>query len=178
MVNFESNGKIVKLPTSISELKKEYLLGITKEIVIANNYSLIALCHREKLSTFIMAGTNRKNKITTSVVPIFVKQGLNTLEEGQNSFCDNLEVGDKLLIESSQIAIGLHVNVPLNILTMDYLMKIITGDKNAYSNSINYKDPIYFIEFKIIPNCNILGVYKDNLREKFDNPFKVEYKNK
>ena len=79
MVKFETNGKqgdaIIKLPTRIDEITPEYLKAITSHIKVADNYSLIALCHKEKLSNFVIAGRNNKGEMSTAVVPLFVKTG-------------------------------------------------------------------------------------------------------
>lgn len=172
MVNFQTNGKngsvILNLPTNIKEITPDYLLKITEDIKIADNYSLIALCHREKLSAFILAGKNKKNEMSTAVVPIFVKQG-NT----NAVFAGSINTCDKLLVAPSQLAMGLHVNVPKNTLTMGTLLNFIDGDGYAYKNALNYKEEVYFIEFKVIPNCDIIGIYKDYNNSDFDNPFAI-----
>ena len=177
MLKFEVNGKkgnvILNLPTSIEELTKDYLINITNEVNVGNNYSLIALCHREKLSAFIMAGRNKKNDMSTAVVPIFIKHGSITTD----SHVNNINVGDKLIIAPSNMAMGLHVNISKNTLTMGTLLNFIDGDGFAYQNALKYKEQVYFIEFKIIPNCDIVGYYKDNNSTDFDNPFAVISKN-
>lgn len=173
MVKFETNGKngkvIVTLPTSIKELTPEYLGAITDEIAIADNYSLIALCHKEKLSTFVMAGRSKKNQISTAVVPIFAKRG-----ETNVVFNTGIEVGDKLLISPTAMSMGLHVNVPMNTLTMGKFVDLIEGDTKVYQNALKHKEDVYFIEFKLIPNNEIIGIYKPNRRKDFENPFALE----
>lgn len=182
MVKFETNGKngkvIVNLPTSLKEITPEYLGAITDEIAVADNYSLVALCHKEKLSAFIMAG-KRKNEISTAVVPIFVKRGtttdeLDNIHHALIPFHPMIEVCDKLLISPTAMSMGLHVNVPMNTLNAGKVIALLEGDKFAYQNAYKIVDPVYFLEFKLIPNNDIIGCYKPKLRKDFDNPFAFE----
>lgn len=172
MLKFETNGKLGKViltfPTSISELTPDYLQRLTEEIKVADNYSLIALCHKEKLSAFIMAGKNHKSEMSTAVVPIFVKKG-----KTDSDFINRINVSDKLLITPTQMATGLHVNVPGNTLTMGTLLKYIDGDGYAYQNALKESGNVYFIEFKLVPNCDILGIYKHDSNASFENPFAI-----
>lgn len=176
MLKFETNGKLGKVvltfPTYISELTPDFLQRLTEVIQVADNYSLIALCHKEKLSAFVMAGKNNKSEMSTAVVPIFVKKG-----KTDSEFINSINVSEKLLITPTQLAIGLHVNVPGNTLTMGTLLKHIDGDGYAYQNALKESGNVYFIEFKLIPNCDILGVYKNENYTSFDNPFAISDNN-
>ena len=77
MIKFSTSGKNgsfeVSLPTSLSEIPNEYLYDVTKDIVIADDYSLIGICYCEALSSILFANNAKKGKITTGVVPIFIK---------------------------------------------------------------------------------------------------------
>lgn len=167
-VNGEKQTRIIILPTSVSEITPEYLGGITDEIVVADNYSLIALCHKAKLSDFILAGRNKKQQLSTQVVPLFVKRGKTEWE-----FSSFIEVADKLLITPTAMSMGLHVNVPMNTLNVERIISIIEEDKGIFPKTVAIKDPVYFLEFKIIPNSDIQGIYKPKYRKDFDNPFAI-----
>lgn len=173
MVKFETNGKnghlFINLPTSIEEITPEFLTGITHKVKVADNYSLICICHKEKLSSFIMAGRSKKNEISTAVVPIFVKSG-NT----EAVFMSEFNVGDKIIISPSQMAMGYHVSIPNNPLTMGNLMKATEGDNYAHKNSLGYGKDVIFTEFKIVPNCDIIGRYDNTSSVSYNNPFEVE----
>ena len=173
MVKFETNGKhghvFVKFPSSVEEITPEYLKGVTDEIDVADNYTLIALCHKEKLSTFIAASRNKSNQISTSVIPIIAKQG-----KTDSVFHTEMNVGDIILISPSQMAMGLHVNVPKNILNMNHLIKATDGDGYAHKNALKYSQYVYFLEFKLVPNCDIIGRYNKTNNKEFDNPFALE----
>ena len=177
MLKFVANGKTGKksitLPTSIKEITPDYLVAITNEILVADNYSLIALCHKEKLSSFILAGRNKKNQVNTSVVPLFVKRGAPSPGRTYTSFESNFTAGDKLIITPSDMMTGLHVRVPMNTLTVEGFLNAIDGDGYAFQNATKNASDVYFLEFKIVPNCAIQGVYKSTLREQFDNPFQM-----
>lgn len=182
MVKFETNGKkgkvIVNLPTKIEEITPEYLGAITDEIAVADNYSLVALCHREKLSAFIMAGKRNQNQISTAVIPLFVKRGLDTSSVSNvgdvPTFHPLIEVCDKLLISPTAMSMGLHVNVPMNTINVNKVIDLLDGDGYAYQNASKFTEPVYFIEFKLIPNNEIIGCYKPKLRKEFNNPFAFE----
>lgn len=173
MVKFETNGdngkQILTLPTKVSDLTPEYLAYLTDDIMIADNYSLVALCHKEKLSAFVLAGRSKKDQMNTSVIPLFVKRGYHE----DNDYMSRIEVCDKLLITPTALSLALHVNSPRNTLTMGHLINAIEGDKNAHINALKLNTDVIFVEFKIIPNNEILGVYKGIKVNEFDNPFKV-----
>lgn len=171
MIKFEVNGKrgsyIFPLPTELKELTPEYLNYVTEEVEIANDYTLIGICYREKLSTIIMSARQNKN-LTTAVVPIFIKRGNTTGEANCNP-----NTGDKLIISGSQLSLGHHVVCPKNTLTINNFISFTDGDGLAYQNAVKENKYVYFLEFKIIPNCDIVGIYKDVDKNcDFKNPFK------
>lgn len=173
MIQFEVNGanghKILTYPTNLKELTPDYLKQLAEEIIPAPNYSLIALCYRERLHNIIFTA-NQKNdnaNLQTAVIPIFVKTN-NKLED---KFIANS--GDKVVIAGSQLALGHHVMAAKNTLTLNTLLYYIKGDAAAYHNALNVKDYVYFIEFKLIPNNDIVGVYNEHLSSHFINVFDV-----
>ena len=88
-------------------------------------------------------------------------------------FSANIEVADKLLITPTAMSMGLHVNVPMNTLNIERIVAIMEEDKNIYQTALGIKDAVYFLEFKIIPNSDIQGVYKPKLYKEFENPFAI-----
>lgn len=165
MLKFTTNGKngvnVLTYPTSLDEITPEYLKEVTNDIVLSENYSLIGVCYREKLSNIILSVRQNKKSTDIPVVPIFIK--------GRK----DIETGDKLVISPSQIAIGHHVNAKKNVLTINNLLHYVDGDGMAFGNASKYKDFVYFLEFKIVPNCDIVGYYKKENDKDFENPFKV-----
>lgn len=151
-------------PTSLKEISSEYLLGITKNVHVGENYSLVALAYHERLSAVIIARKQSKKNITGGVIPIFVKAG-----ETINKFIHSAKCGDKLIIASSQLSLSHHVAVPKNPLSLDYFINILDHDVNIakrYDNAYG-GDECFFVDFKIVPNCDIVGFY-DNEENKFD----------
>lgn len=171
MVKFKVNGSgketIVTLPESIKELTPEYLKGVASEITVADNYSLIALCYKEKLSAFVLAGRNKKNQINTAVVPLFVKKG----KTSNSTYVDELVTGDKLLISPTAMSLGLHVNVPKNTLTMGLFIELIKDDMSIYQKALALNKDVIFVEYKLIPNSDIIGAYNGIITNNFKNPF-------
>lgn len=169
MIEFEVNGKrgkhVISLPTSLKEITSDYLLEVTKDVALPEHYSLIGVCYREKLSTIIMNARQNKN-MTTAVVPVFIKSGTEDFTLALSA--------EKIIVSSSQLSLGYHVTCPKNNININNFVSYIEGDGYAYQNAIKANEYVYFLEFKIIPNSDIVGVYKDLKDDTtFDNPFKI-----
>lgn len=147
------------LPTSIQEITPEYLKEITKHIVIADYYTLIGIIYHEKLNRIVLAQKTKKKGIDTGVIPIFVAAG-----EIHASYLDKAETGDKILITGTQVGLGTHVAVTPNQLNLNaFLNKLsTTTDPELYDTLIQDDDnrEVMFIEFKMVPNSDIQGIYK------------------
>ena len=57
---------------------------------------------------------------------------------------------------------------------IDNILNIIDGDLNVYNKLITIKEDCYFIEFKLVPNCNIHGAYIDQHDVKDVNNFVIK----
>lgn len=169
MVSLEVNGKKgsfkVNLPTSFDELTKDYIKSVTNHIVPAPNYSIIGLVFKEKLSTVAFVTNKNKKTVDIPIVPIFVKAG-----ETDDNFINSININEKLIISPSDIMLGHHISAPENLLTINNLVDILNGDIIIYNKLMNSNKQCYFVEFKLIPNCNIHGVYKSDVN-KYENPF-------
>ena len=161
MIKFSTSGKNgsfeVTLPTNLSEIPNKYLYEVTKDIVIADDYSLIGICYCEALSSILFANNAKKGKITTGVVPIFIKHG-NT----NNDFIRSINCGDKLVIAPSDIAMGHHVVAPNNKITIDNILYCTEGENRIYQEALKFNKRSYFNEIKLVPNCNIHASYKND----------------
>lgn len=170
MLKFIAKGKVgtydINLPTSINEITESYIYDVTKQVKIAPNYSLIGLIFKEKASNIALAIRKNNKKADIAVVPIFVKAG-----ESDSNFINNLKIRQKLIVASSDIMRGYHVSTPDNQLTLNNLMTIMSGDINANNTLIMSDEYCYFIEFKLIPNCDIHGAYDVYPNENIINPF-------
>ena len=163
----ENNYYTFDFPTSLSEITAEYLDNVTSNVVVADNYTLVGIVYHESLGSVILARKQSKKSITGGVVPIFIKAG-NT----DNEFIKSAKCKDKLIIASSQLSLGHHVVAPANTLSLDYFIRTLDKDNNVarrYNNTYGQEE-CYFVEFKLVPNCDIVGFYdtKDN---KFYNPY-------
>ena len=169
MLKFEVNGNhgviLMNLPTKLSEITPEYLNEVTSNVVVADNYSLIGILYRESLASVMLANNRKQKNITTAVVPVFVKAGTTDTE-----YIKNMSCGDKIIIAPSDIAIGHHISCPKNMITINNILEYCNGDKEAYKNAICVSQPCYYLEFKIVPNCNIHGNYKEESGS-YKNPF-------
>ena len=144
MLKFEVNGKrgviLMNLPTKLSEITPEYLNDVTSNVVVADNYSLIGILYRESLASVILANNRKQKNITTAIVPIFIKAGATDTEYVKN------------------------------MITINNILEYCDGDKEAYQRAISISQPCYYLEFKIVPNCNIHGNYKEESGS-YKNPF-------
>lgn len=173
MLTLELNGKHgkfkVNLPTALDELTEEYLKDVTKQVVIAPNYSLIGIVFKEKLSTIVLASRSKKDNKGISVIPIFIKAG-----KCYDEFIYTLNTGDRLVISNSDIMLGQHISTPANKLTINEFLALGEGDAELYQKAASNNEYCYFVEFKLVPNCNIHGSYNDSFTSNNANPFIVK----
>ena len=146
MLTLDVNGKQgaykLNLPTSISEITESYIDEVTSHVKVDANYSLIGIVFKERLSTLILSA--RRNKKTSK---------------------------DKLIISPSDIMLGNHISAPNNFLTINTILDLLDGDADAYAKLVNIPEDCYFIEFKLVPNCNIHGAYTQSKVAEFVSPF-------
>lgn len=161
MTDFPIYGKdaevVLHLPNSVGEIPTEWLNEVTQDVEVAQHYSLIALVYREKLSSIILARTNKKKDMAAPVTPVFVKAG-----DTDSSYVSKIGCGERIVIANSQLALGHHVVVANNELSFERVMKMIDLDtKNTYQRSLEKYNNAYvcFVEFKIVPNSDIVGNY-------------------
>lgn len=166
MLKVTTEGKLgaydLNLPTNVSEITNETLLYYAKDVNVADNYVLIALLCREKLSSAIIAMKQNKSA-STPAVPIFIKAG-----KSSNDFINSMVIKDKLIIAPSDIALGNHITSTYNELTFNNVMSKFEGDGMAFQRISQYcknndiDDHVYFVEFKLIPAVNIKGFYRED----------------
>lgn len=165
-VNSKSGVYELNLPTSLNEIEESYIAEVTNHVKIDANYTLIGVVFREKLSTLILAARKNKKNSDISVIPIFVKSG-----KTDSELINSLNIRDKLIIAPSDIMMGYHISAPNNLLTINNFLDIVEGDINVYNKTMSIKDYCYFIEFKLVPNCNIHGAYNQPEVAEFVSPF-------
>lgn len=172
MITFDVKSKQgvfkMSLPTSINEISKSYIDSVTSHVKVDANYTLIGIVFKEKLSTLILNTRKKTNKADVAVIPIFIKAG-----ENDSKFINSLHICDKLVISPSDIMMGYHISSPRNVLTINNVLDVIDGDSDIFNKSLSIKEECYFIEFKLVPNCNIHGAYSIPTNN-IENPFIIK----
>ena len=156
----------LNLPTSINEISESYIQNVVSHVKPDANYSVIGVIYREKLSTLVLAAKKNNKKSDIAVIPVFVKAG-----DTDSKFIKSLNVRERLIVSSSDIMLGFHISAPNNLLTINTILDLINGDINVYNQLLGVQEYCYFIEFKLVPNCNIHGAYDQFEVESFVNPF-------
>lgn len=154
--------KTYKLPTSIKEIPVSYYENVVKQVIPADNYSVIAIVYHESLASIILTQKQNRKNASIGVVPIFVKTN-----SKDSDFMNKVSLGDKLIIASSDLTLAHHVVSPDNELSLDRFISDVNKDnfiaqrcKNNYG-----KEECYFVEFKLVPNCNIHGAYSSKIQD-------------
>lgn len=173
MLTFKVSGNLgdydLNLPTSLNEITEEYIRDVTEHVKVDANYSLIGIVYRERLSTLVLAATKNKKNSNVAVIPVFVKSG-----KTDSELINKLFIRDKLIISPSDIMMGNHISAPNNLLTINTIVDLITSDSSAYQKLLKVQEECYFIEFKLVPNCNIHGAYSNPEVAGFINPYVVK----
>jgi len=144
-------------PTSLEEISVDYLKAVTENVNVAEHHTLIGIVYHEKLFDIIVSRKRNQKGLTAGVVPIFIKAG-----KTDSDFIKTAECRDKLIIPSTSLSLGYHVAAPKNVLSLDYFIRAIDGDNSLakrYDNNYG-NEHCFFVEFKIIPNNEIKGIYK------------------
>lgn len=172
MLTLNVNGKngsfTLNLPTKLEEITKEYITNVTSHIEPDANYTVVGLVFREKLSTLALAARKNKKNSDIAVIPVFVKSG-----DTDSKLINSLNICDKLIISPSDIMMGYHLSAPNNLLTINNILDVLDGDTETYNKLIGIQKQCYFVEFKLVPNCNIHGAYI-NTKDDYKNPFVVK----
>ena len=74
-----------------------------------------------------------------------------------NEFINSIKLGEALVISPSDISMGHHVNSPANVLTPSFLLNLLRTNVDLNKKLMAVKVPTYFVDFKIVPVCNIHG---------------------
>lgn len=145
-------------PTNLEEISVDYLKAVTENVNIADHHTLVGIVYHEKLFDIIVSRKRNQKGLTAGVVPIFIRAG-----KTDSEFIQSAECRDKLIIPSTSLSLGHHVAAPQNVLSLDYFIRAIDSDNSLakrYDNNYG-NEQCFFVEFKIIPNVEIKGVYKE-----------------
>lgn len=141
-----TNGRYyVNLPQSVEEIGVDYLKTCTDYIQVAPNYAVVAIVYKDSLS-FVLTASKKKTPTNIAVIPVFIKSG-----DCDSEFIKSLNIGDRIVISSSDLSIGHHINSPYNKITPNHVINVCDGDKDIYKEAIAVKEPVCFLEFKLVP---------------------------
>lgn len=154
------------VPTSINEINTDYFEKLLKDVEVAEHYSLLAICYKDKLFNCVMSVKN-KSDISIDITPIIAKS-------------NKYKTCDRPIIDALSIERGTHFYVPNNINSFTSVGKYCADDKDLYMSIMNgsyFKTgnetnneaknnapDCYFIEYKVIPNCDIKAVYSKDAK--------------
>lgn len=166
-------GFTMNLPTSLSEITEDYLLGVTNQIKVAPYHCIVAMVYRCKLPEIISTARKKKD-LSTAVVPLYVKSNvaMNTEKETYDMFA-SLKTGDKLIIAGTDLERGYHLVCPKNFITIDNIVRIYSTDSNFAKGVMIDQNYYYFLDFKLVPINDIKGFYSREKDNSFVNPFIV-----
>jgi len=149
----------LELPTKLDEITEEKLNEMSNTIDVADNYSLVGIAYHERFSRILMSYRTKKQNIKAGVVPIFIKAG-----KTDSDFIKSAKVGSKLLISANQIELGYRAVIKNNPYNLDVIMAKVSNNITTaeYQNLVadTESEPVYFLDFKIVPNCDIIAIYK------------------
>lgn len=74
-----------------------------------------------------------------------------------DEFIKGVKLGETIVISPSDIAMGHHVNSPANPLTPGFLLNLLQTNTDLNKKLMGIGVPTYFVDFKIVPVCNIHG---------------------
>lgn len=173
-----SSDFLMSLPTKISEITSDYLLGVTKDIVVAPYHAVVATIYRCKLPEVI--STSKKSRaMAIAIVPIYVKSNL-PLETEKPTFdlINKIKCGDKIIIAGTDLERGYQLSTPKNFITIENIIKIYNHDNDFAKDVMRDQNYYYFVDFKLVPINDIKGFYEPSNVAAYVNPFVSVVKDK
>ena len=149
-VNYLGLNKIFRMPTSMSEINMKVIANYVKHVNVGNDYALIAVVFKERPITIVSVSKQNKNA-SVSGVAVMIKSNTN------DEFIKDIKLGETIVISPSDIAMGHHVNSPANVLTPGFLLNLLQTNPDLNKKLMGIGVPTYFVDFKIVPVCNIHG---------------------
>lgn len=149
-VNYLGLNQTLRMPTSVSEINMNVIADYVKHVNVSKNYALIAVAFKERPISIVSLSRQNKNA-SVSGVAVMIKS--NTDDE----FIKDIKLGETIVISPSDIAMGHHINSPANALTPGFLFELLRTNADLNKKLMAVKVPTYFVDFKIVPVCNIHG---------------------
>ena len=157
MKNLDVNvgGKKIKLnlPESISEVNFDYLKAVTKEVVVEQNYALVALCVSDKLSVLI---NSKQQEVNVKGIAILVKAN------DPNYTCKS-KPGDKIICSPTDLMRGYEVTAVRNVISPSKVAMLVKSDMELSKTIFTTNtESVWLVTFKLIPLHDIHGSYTDS----------------
>ena len=149
-VNYLGLNQTFRIPTSISEINMNVIADYVKHVNVSKDYALIAVVFKERPITIVSVSKQNKNA-SVSGVAVMIKSNTD------NEFIKGIKLGETVVISPSDISIGHHVNSPANPLTPGFLLNLLQTNPDLNKKLMAIGVPTYFVDFKIVPVCNIHG---------------------
>ena len=149
-VNYLGLNQTFRMPTSMSEINMNVISDYVKHVNVSKDYALIAVVFKERPITIVSVSRQNKNA-SVSGVAVMIKSN------SDNEFINSIKLGEALVISPSDIAMGHHVNSPANVLTPGFLLNLLQTNADLNKKLMAIRVPTYFVDFKIVPVCNIHG---------------------
>ena len=149
-VNYLGLNQTFRMPTSISEINMNVIADYVKHVNVSKDYALIAVAFKERPITIVSVSKQNKNA-SVSGVAVMIKSNTD------NEFIKDIKLGETVVISPSDISIGHHVNSPANPLTPGFLLNLLQTNADLNKKLMAVNVPTYFVDFKIVPVCNIHG---------------------
>lgn len=149
-VNYLGLNQTFRMPTSMNEVNMNVIADYVKHVNVGNDYALIAVVFKERPITIVSVSKQNKNA-SVSGVAVMIKSNTN------DEFIKGIKLGETIVISPSDIAMGHHVNSPANPLTPGFLLNLLQTNIDLNKKLMGIGVPTYFVDFKIVPVCNIHG---------------------
>lgn len=149
-VNYLGRNQTFRMPTSMSEINMNVIADYVKHVSVGNDYALVAVVFKERPITIVSVSKQNKNA-SVSGVAVMIKSNTN------NEFIKGIKLGETVVVSPSDISMGHHVNSPGNPLTPGFLLNLLQTNADLNKKLMAVNVPTYFVDFKIIPVCNIHG---------------------
>lgn len=159
MISLKSKNLEVLVPTKLSEITKERLDELFKVINLPEDYCIIAIFQKVKLSQFAMMTVSKAQETLVYTIPIVGK-----LPESYH-YKGNIKVGDKVIVTRTNLEMGTALSMS-TMISSSNLNKFINDNDDlrgkCFRKDIKDEDGntdvwIYTIQGKIIPISDIRG---------------------
>lgn len=149
-VNVGDKKIVLNLPESINEVNLDYLKAVTKEVIIEQNYALVALCVSDKLSVLL---NTKQREVNVKGISILVDAN------DPNNVLKS-KSGDKLICSPTDLMRGYEVTAVRNILSPGKVAAFVKNDptltKTVFTTNT---ETVWLVTFKLIPLHDIHGSY-------------------